>query len=161
MKRVPIKLKVNGQAYVFDAVPENKTLLSLIRDDIGLTGTKEGCAEGDCGACTVLLNGKTVDSCLVLAVEADGGEVLTIEGLSRDGNLHPIQQAFVDEGSVQCGYCIPGMIMSTYGLLQENPSPTDAEIKKGLEGNICRCTGYVRILNAVHKASEMMAKESK
>lgn len=161
MKRVPIKLKVNGLDFVFDSVPENKTLLSLIRDDIGLTGTKEGCAEGDCGACTVLLNGKPVNSCIILAVEVDGGEILTIEGLSRDGKLHPIQQAFVDEGAVQCGFCTPGMIMSTYGLLQENPSPTDEDIKRGLAGNLCRCTGYVRIANAVHKASEIMAKEIK
>jgi carbon-monoxide dehydrogenase small subunit len=161
MKRVPIKLKVNGLAFAFDAVPENKTLLNLIRNDIGLTGTKEGCAEGDCGACTVLLNGKPVNSCLVLAVEADGCDVLTIEGLSRDGNLHPIQQAFIGEGAVQCGYCSPGMIMSAYGLLQENPSPTDEDIKRGLAGNLCRCTGYVRIVSAVRKAGEMMAKETK
>lgn len=161
MKRVPIKLKVNGFSFAFDAVPENKTLLNLIRNDIGLTGTKEGCAEGDCGACTVLLNGKSVNSCLVLAVEADGCDVLTIEGLSRDGNLHPIQQAFVGEGAVQCGYCSPGMIMSAYGLLQENPSPTDEDIKRGLAGNLCRCTGYVRIVSAVRKAGEMMAKETK
>lgn len=161
MKRVPIKLRVNGLAFAFDAVPENKTLLNLIRNDIGLTGTKEGCAEGDCGACTVLLNGKPVNSCLVLAVEADGCEVLTIEGLSRDGNLHPIQQAFIGEGAVQCGYCSPGMIISAYGLLQENPSPTDEDIKRGLAGNLCRCTGYVRIVSAVRKAGEMMAKEIK
>ncbi len=161
MKRVPIKLKVNGLAFAFDAVPENKTLLNLIRNDIGLTGTKEGCAGGDCGACTVLLNGKSVNSCLVLAVEADGCDVLTIEGLSRDGNLHPIQQAFIGEGAVQCGYCSPGMIMSAYGLLQENPSPTDEDIKRGLAGNLCRCTGYVRIVSAVRKAGEMMAKETK
>ncbi len=161
MKKVPIKLKVNGLSFAFDAVPENKTLLNLIRNDIGLTGTKEGCAEGDCGACTVLLNGKSVNSCLVLAVEADGCDVLTIEGLSRDGNLHPIQQAFVGEGAVQCGYCSPGMIMSAYGLLQENPSPTDEDIKRGLAGNLCRCTGYVRIVSAVRKAGEMMAKETK
>jgi aerobic-type carbon monoxide dehydrogenase small subunit (CoxS/CutS family) len=161
MKRVPIKLKVNGLAFAFDAVPENKTLLNLIRNDIGLTGTKEGCAGGDCGACTVLLNGKSVNSCLVLAVEADGCDVLTIEGLSRDGNLHPIQQAFVGEGAVQCGYCSPGMIISAYGLLQENPSPTDEDIKRGLAGNLCRCTGYVRIVSAVRKAGEMMAKETK
>jgi aerobic carbon-monoxide dehydrogenase small subunit len=161
MKRVPIKLKVNGLAFAFDAVPENKTLLHLIRNDIGLTGTKEGCAGGDCGACTVLLNGKSVNSCLVLAVEADGCDVLTIEGLSQDGNLHPLQQAFVGEGAVQCGYCSPGMIMSAYGLLQENPSPTDEDIKRGLAGNLCRCTGYVRIVSAVRKAGEMMAKETK
>lgn len=117
-------------------------------------GTKYGCGEGECGACTVLLNGKAVNSCLVLAVEADGCEVLTIEGLSKDGKLHPIQQAFIDEGAAQCGFCTPGMILAAKALLDENPNPSDEEIKQGLAGNFCRCTGYVSIFRAVKKAVE-------
>jgi len=149
-----IKVTVNGSLYAF-TVPANKTLLSLIRDDIGLRGTKEGCGVGECGACTVLMNGKTVNACMVAAVRADGADILTVEGLiGKDGQLDPLQQAFIDEGAVQCGFCTPGMLMAAKGLLLENPHPTEEEICKGLEGNLCRCTGYTPIIRAVHKAAQ-------
>jgi carbon-monoxide dehydrogenase small subunit len=153
-----VTITVNGETYVLEQVPVNRTLLQLIREDLGLTGTKEGCGEGDCGACTVLLDGKPVNSCLVLAVEADGREVVTVEGLARGGKLHPLQQAFIDEGAVQCGFCTPGMLMAAKGLLDENPHPTEAEIRQGIAGNLCRCTGYVRIVRAIQKAAEAMAR---
>lgn len=156
MEERNLALKVNGEAYSFKNVPVNKTLLTLIREDVGLKGTKEGCSEGDCGACTVLLDGKPVNACLVLAVDADGSEVTTVEGLARGGKLHPLQQAFIDEGAVQCGYCTPGMLLSAKGLLDENPSPSQAEIRRGIAGNLCRCTGYVKIVNAIQKASQTM-----
>jgi len=139
-------------------VPVSKTLVQLLRDDAGLTGTKEGCGEGDCGACTVLLGGVPVNSCLVLASEADGKEILTVEGLSREWGLHPLQQAFVEEGAVQCGYCIPGMLLSAKALLDENPAPTEAEIRGAIAGNLCRCTGYVRIVQAIQSAVTKMAR---
>ena len=149
-----IKVTVNGSLYAF-TVPANKTLLSLIRDDIGLRGTKEGCGVGECGACTVLMNGKTVNACMVAAIRADGADILTVEGLiGKDGQLDPLQQAFIDEGAVQCGFCTPGMLMAAKGLLLENPHPTEEEICKGLEGNLCRCTGYTPIIRAVHKAAQ-------
>jgi carbon-monoxide dehydrogenase small subunit len=153
-----VTITVNGETYVLEHVPVNRTLLQLIREDLGLTGTKEGCGEGDCGACTVLLDGKPVNSCLVLAVEADGKEVLTVEGLARGGKLHPLQQAFIEEGAVQCGFCTPGMLMAAKGLLDENPRPTEAEIRQGIAGNLCRCTGYLRIVRAIQKAAEAMAQ---
>lgn len=156
MEERNLAIKVNGEAYSFKNVPVNKTLLTLIREDVGLKGTKEGCSEGDCGACTVLLDGKPVNACLVLAVDADGSEVTTVEGLARGGKLHPLQQAFIDEGAVQCGYCTPGMLLSAKGLLDENPSPSQAEIRRGIAGNLCRCTGYVKIVNAIQKASQTM-----
>jgi carbon-monoxide dehydrogenase small subunit len=151
--RVPITLTVNGQPYAID-VRSHHTLLEVLRDDLGLTGSKECCAEGECGACTVILEGEAVDSCLVLGVEADGKAVQTIEGLSKDGRLNPLQQAFLDQGAVQCGFCIPGMIMSAQFLLDRNPNPTEAEIKQGLEGNLCRCAGYSRIIAAVKQAAK-------
>ena len=129
------------------------TLLDVIRDKLGLTGTKEGCGLGECGACTVIMNGKTVNSCLVLAVEADGKQVTTIEGLARGEKLHPIQQAFVDEGGLQCGFCTPGMIMSAKAMLDENPNPTEDEIKRGISGNFCRCTGYTKIIKSIQTAA--------
>ena len=147
-----MKLTINGQEIARD-VAQHHTLLEFLRDDIGLTGTKECCAEGECGACTVLLDGKAINSCLVLAAEADGGIVTTIEGLEKDGQLDPLQQAFIDKGAVQCGFCIPGMIMAAKYLLQENSNPTETEIKQGLAGNLCRCAGYSRILAAVKEAS--------
>ena len=150
---VPIGVTVNGQTYKVDVAPHH-TLLEVLRDQLGLTGTKECCAEGECGACTVILDGDAVDACLVLGVEADGHSVLTIEGLAQDGRLDPIQQAFLDHGAVQCGFCIPGMIMSAKSLLTTNPNPTEAEIKQGLEGNLCRCAGYSRIIAAVKAAAE-------
>ena len=147
-----MKLTINGQEIARD-VAQHHTLLEFLRDDIGLTGTKECCAEGECGACTVLLDGKAINSCLVLAAEADGSIVTTIEGLEKDGQLDPLQQAFIDKGAVQCGFCIPGMIMAAKYLLRENSNPTETEIKQGLAGNLCRCAGYSRIIAAVKEAS--------
>ena len=130
-------------------VPAKKLLIDLLREDLGLTGTKVGCGEGECGACTVLLNGKAVCSCLLLAVEADGARITTIEGLAEGVRLHPLQDAFIQEGAAQCGYCTPGMILAAKALLDENPHPSRAEIKMALAGNFCRCTGYAAIIRAV------------
>jgi carbon-monoxide dehydrogenase small subunit len=137
-------------------VDPNLTLLDLLRYELGLTGTKKGCDEGDCGSCTVIVDGKVVTSCLVLAVEVDGSIITTIEGLQEGENLHPIQQAFVDTGAVQCGYCTPGMILTTKVLLDENPNPSEADIQHYLEGNLCRCTGYTKIIEAVHRAARAL-----
>ena len=137
-------------------VDPNLTLLDLLRYELGLTGTKKGCDEGDCGSCTVIVDGKVVTSCLVLAVEVDGSIITTIEGLQEGENLHPIQQAFVDTGAVQCGYCTPGMILTTKALLDENPNPSEADIQHYLEGNLCRCTGYTKIIEAVHRAARAL-----
>jgi carbon-monoxide dehydrogenase small subunit len=153
MTTIPITVTVNGQRLTFDA-PPHYTLLEVLRDSLGLTGTKECCAEGECGACTVMLNGEAVDSCLVLGVEADGASVQTIEGLAAGGTLTPLQQAFLDQGAVQCGFCIPGMIMSAKYLLDRVPDPTEDEIKEGLAGNLCRCAGYSRIIAAVKQAAK-------
>jgi carbon-monoxide dehydrogenase small subunit len=143
---------VNGETYE-RTIPVCMTLAEFIRDELGLTGTKIGCNEGECGACTVLLAGIAVNSCLVLAVEADGQQILTIEGLSN-GELHPLQQAFLDAGAVQCGFCTPGMLLTAKALLDRSPNPGEAEIRKGIEGNICRCTGYNRIIKAIMLASQ-------
>lgn len=153
-KDIRLNITVNGEQFVLEHVPVHRTLLQVIREDLGLIGTKEGCGEGDCGACTVLLEGKAVNSCLVLAAEADGRNVTTIEGLAHEGKLHPLQQAFIDEGAVQCGYCTPGMLLSAKALLDENLSPTEAQIRQAIAGNLCRCTGYVRIISAVSKAAQ-------
>ncbi len=150
-RKYQIQITVNGEAHDLLVHP-NKTLLDLLRYDLGLTGTKKGCDEGDCGACTVIANGKVVTSCLVLAVEMDGATLTTIEGLHKGDELHPIQQAFVDSGAVQCGFCTPGMILTTKALLDETPDPSEEEIKHYLEGNLCRCTGYTKILDAVNNA---------
>jgi carbon-monoxide dehydrogenase small subunit len=150
-----INLKVNNQPYRL-AVPPHRTLLEVIREDLGLTGTKEGCGLGDCGACTVLMDGQTVNSCLVLAAEADGKEITTIEGLAEGDRLHPIQQAFVDHGGLQCGFCTPGMILSAKALLDKNPHPTEEEIRQGISGNLCRCTGYTKIIESIKAAAEEM-----
>jgi len=150
-----IRLTVNGESYTV-AVEPYESLLDVLRDKLSLTGTKKGCNRGDCGACTIIMDGKTVNSCLVLAVEADDKEVLTIEGLVNNGQLHPIQEAFVQYGAVQCGYCTPGMIMSAKALLDENPNPTEEEVKRAIGGNLCRCTGYVKIVDAVKKAAEVI-----
>ncbi len=147
-----IKLTVNGKIQEVDVQPWD-TLLDVIRQQLGLTGTKEGCGHGECGACTVIMNGKTVNSCLVLAVEADGKQVTTIEGLSLTGKLHPVQQAFIDEGGLQCGFCTPGMVISAKALLDENPNPTDEEIRRGIAGNFCRCTGYTKIIKSIKAAA--------
>lgn len=148
-----IKLTINGEIYEFDVEPRTK-LLDIIRDGAGLTGTKKGCGRGDCGACSVLLDGKLVNSCLVLAVDADGKEALTIEGLADGQNLHPIQRAFIEYGAVQCGFCTPGMIMSAKALLNENPRPSEEEVRSWIGGNLCRCTGYVKIVQAILAASK-------
>ncbi|RJP36259.1 MAG: (2Fe-2S)-binding protein [Phycisphaerales bacterium] len=141
-------MNVNGQAVRLWVSPFT-TLLEVLREQLELTGTKYACGEGECGACSVLLDGRVVNSCLVLAAECAGCEVVTIEGLTTNGKLHPLQQAFVDHGAVQCGFCTPGMIMAAYALLAANPNPTEADVKRGLEGNLCRCTGYRKIIDAV------------
>ena len=147
-----IELTVNGRPRAIE-VAVHHTLLDVLRDDLGLTGTKECCLVGECGACTVLIDGRSVDSCLVLAVEADGTEVTTVEGLASDGRLHPLQQAFLDEGAAQCGFCIPGQLMAARALLDQNPHPTRAEVEEGLAGNLCRCAGYQQIIEAVLAAA--------
>ena len=151
-----IHLKINSHTYDLE-VPTHKRMIDLLREDLDLMGTKYGCGEGECGACTVLLDGKAVNSCLLLAIEADGCEVTTIEGLAQGDQLHPLQQAFVAEGAVQCGFCTPGMILSSKALLDENPHPSDDEIKQALAGNFCRCTGYSAILRAI----KSVARETK
>jgi carbon-monoxide dehydrogenase small subunit len=150
-----IRLRINGQAHELEVKPW-ATLLDTLREDLGLTGTKEGCGQGECGACTVLMDGKPVNACLILAMEAQGKEIVTIEGLASGDELHPIQQAFVDRGGMQCGFCTPGMILSAKALLDGNPDPTDEEIRKGLEGNFCRCTGYTKIIESIRVAAERM-----
>lgn len=147
-----ITITVNGAQERLE-VPSNMTLLQMLRDRLALTGTKNGCEAGECGACTVLLDGEPVNSCLVLAVEADGREVMTVEGLAPEGKLSPLQQAFVEHNAVQCGFCTPGMLMSATALLRRNPRPTGAEIQEALVGNLCRCTGYMRIIEAIQDAA--------
>ena len=148
MARRELQLTVNGQVYQA-FVPEDATLLHLLREELQLTGTKEGCGEGECGACTVILNGRPVNSCMVLALECEGAQVKTIEGEAKDGELSSLQQAFIDHNAFQCGFCTPGMIMSARALLDANPNPSREEILEALEGNLCRCTGYEAILEAV------------
>lgn len=147
MKR-ELNITINGQPYSL-FVSTHRTLLEVIRDDLGLTGTKVGCEMGECGACTVIMDGRTVNSCLVLALEAEGCEVQTIEDLVEDGKLHPIQESFIEHGAIQCGFCTSGMIMSTKGLLEKNPNPGEDEIRSEMRGNLCRCTGYVKIVEAI------------
>jgi len=151
-----INTTVNGASERLK-VPANMTLLQMLREKLALTGTKNGCEAGECGACTVLVNGEPVNSCMMLATEADGCEILTVEGLASEGNLSPLQQAFVEHNAVQCGFCTPGMLMSAHALLQRNPKPTDEQIKQALVGNLCRCTGYVRIIRAVRAAADRAA----
>lgn len=156
MKTRMITLNVNDKAHRLE-VPVNRTLLQVLREDLKLTETKYGCGTGECGGCTVLVDGKdSICSCLTLAVEAEGRHLTTVGGLTREGELHPIQQAFINEGAIQCGYCTPGMIMKTASILASNPSPSEEEIRRGLEGNICRCTGYEKIVRAVQRASAMI-----
>ena len=155
-----INLKINGESYQLNVKP-NILLLDLLREEIGLTGTKRGCGTGECGACTVLLEGRPVNSCLMLAVEANEKNVLTIEGLSRDGQLHPLQEAFIEEGAVQCGFCTPGMLLSAKALLDVNSNPKEEEIKKAIAGNLCRCTGYTKIIKAIISAVEKMKRKEK
>ena len=147
-----VSMKVNGKQYTCEVEPRH-LLAHVLRDDLGLTGTNIGCDTSQCGACTVLMDGMAVKSCTVLAVQANGAEVTTIEGLANDGQLHPLQQAFWDHHGLQCGFCTPGMIMTSNQLLERNPQPTEEEIRHGLEGNLCRCTGYQHIVNAVKAAA--------
>ena len=153
IQTVPIELTVNGRRRAL-TVAVNHTLLDVLRDDLELTGTKECCLVGECGACTVSLDGRIVDSCLVLAVEADRAQVTTVEGLAVDGHLSPLQQAFLDKGAVQCGFCIPGQLVAAHALLAENPHPTVPEIQEGLAGNLCRCACYQQITEAVLATAE-------
>jgi carbon-monoxide dehydrogenase small subunit len=150
-----ITIFVNGQRHELLIKPW-ATLLDVLREDLGLTGTKEGCGVGECGACTVIMEGRIVNACLILAAEAREKEIITIEGMAKGEELHPIQQAFVDIGGLQCGFCTPGMVLSTKALLDKNQNPTDEEIRKGLEGNFCRCTGYTKIIESVREAAERM-----
>jgi carbon-monoxide dehydrogenase small subunit len=152
-----IKVTVNSVLYELSVQPW-ETLLDVIREHLGLTGTKEGCGLGECGACTIIMDGKTVNSCLVLAVEADNRVITTIEGLANGDELHPIQEAFVKCGGLQCGFCTPGMIMSTKALLENNPSPDEGEIRKAIAGNFCRCTGYTKIIESVKVAAKNMQR---
>jgi carbon-monoxide dehydrogenase small subunit len=149
-----IAVTVNGSTEMVE-VPSNMTLLQLLRERLVLTGTKNGCAAGECGACTVILNGEPVNSCMVLAVECDGAEITTVEGLAHDGQLDPVQEAIIAAGGVQCGFCTPGMLISARALLDRNPHPSDYEIRDALIGNLCRCTGYLRIIEAVKQAADM------
>jgi carbon-monoxide dehydrogenase small subunit len=154
-ERVRIRVKVNGVLYERDVEPR-KLLVHFLREDLGLTSVHVGCDTGHCGACTVIMNGVSVKSCQVLAVQADGAEILTLEGLTKDGKLHPIQEAFWEKHALQCGYCTPGFVMETYWLLSENPNPTEEEIRRGLSGNLCRCTGYQNIIEAVKLAIQKL-----
>jgi carbon-monoxide dehydrogenase small subunit len=153
-----IRMQVNGKGYTVD-VPSQRLLIDCLRYDLGLTGTKEGCSVGVCGACTVLMDGALVSSCLMLAVLADGKEITTVEGLARDGNLHPVQQAFIDFGGFQCGICTPGMVVAAKALLDENPHPSDDDIKDWMMGNLCRCTGYYKIIESIRGAATRMETE--
>ena len=155
----PIEFTLNGKATSVDA-PAHRLLLDLLRDEIGMTGTKEGCGTGDCGACTVYLNGKPVNSCLVLTGELADAEVVTIEGLKDGDAYHPIQAAFIEDGGAQCGYCTPGMLMMAASFLEENPDPTDDDIRFALSGNLCRCTGYVKIVEAVQDAAAELRRRA-
>jgi carbon-monoxide dehydrogenase small subunit len=155
-----IRLNVNGRIHDLTVKPWT-TLLEVIRDGLNLTGTKEGCSIGECGACTVILEGKAVNSCLVLAAEADGKKVLTVEGLAEGEQLHPIQQAFVDHGGIQCGFCTSGMILAAKALLDTNSNPTEEEIRQAIEGNLCRCTGYAKIIESIAAAAEKMKERDR
>ncbi len=154
-KRVPLSLTVNGEERSLDVEPR-QTLLEVLRDELNLTGARRGCEENFCGACTVLLDGMAVHSCSVLAVQAGGRKVTTVEGLATDGRLHPIQEAFVEYGALQCGFCTPGMMLSALALLAEKPKPTEEQIRQSLVGNLCRCTGYVKIFQAIQAAAAKM-----
>ncbi len=150
--KIPVTLKVNGEKYELMIAPY-RTLLDVLRTDVQLTGTKKGCDVGDCGACTVLLNGKPVNACLILAATVQDSEIVTIEGLAQNGKLHPLQEAFVKEGAVQCGFCAPGILMSLKALLDKNPTPTHEEVKTAMAGNLCRCTGYSKMFKAVESVT--------
>ena len=152
METIPIQLTVNGKHYRL-STPANRTLLDLLREQLGLTGTKRGCEIGECGACTVILNGQAVNSCLILAAQADGAEIITVEGLEQNGHLHPLQDAFLRHDAVHCGFCTPGMLMSAYALLLRKTDPTEQDIRQAIAGNLCRCSGYQQIVEAIEDAS--------
>ena len=158
MEKRTITFTINDEPVSLEVEPR-WTLLRVIRDELRLTGTKEGCGEGDCGTCTVLVDGKAVNSCLILAVDVDGKAITTIEGLARGRELHPLQKAFIEKGAVQCGFCTPGMILSAKVLLDENPHPSEEEIRSAISGNLCRCTGYVKIVEAIRSVSEMSPRK--
>jgi aerobic carbon-monoxide dehydrogenase small subunit len=155
MSKLPIEVIVNGQLHRME-VPARRLLADFLRDDLFLTGTKRGCETGVCGACSVLKDGEVVKSCLSLAVQADGHEITTVEGLSPDGELHPVQEAFIEHGGFQCGYCTPGFLMAAIAILNETPNPSEETIRAGLGGNLCRCTGYVGIVESILAAAEKM-----
>lgn len=158
MSKLTIRLIINGQKETIETTPSTR-LLDLIRDDLHLTGTKEGCGKGECGACTVIMNGELIASCLVLAPQADGAVIITIEGVGDDKCLDPVQKAFIETGAVQCGFCTPGMILAAKKLLEENPYPDEEEIKRGISGNLCRCTGYQKIFDAINLAANRLSKK--
>ncbi len=159
MKNIQVSFELNGQETTLESAP-NRTLLDVLRDDLGLVGAKDSCGgEGECGACTVIMDEKAINSCMVFIGQVDGHSIETIEGLADNGKLHPLQVAFVEAGAVQCGYCTPGAIMASKALLNENPHPSDEEIREGLAGNLCRCTGYVKIVDAVRTAAEEMSHD--
>jgi len=160
INKTVITCRVNGEDHTVLSDPRD-TLLELLRDRLELTGTKEGCGNGNCGSCTVLADGQAVCACLMLAGEADGVEITTVEGLKTNGKRHPVQQALIDHGGTQCGYCTPGIIMSAVALLNENPVPSDAEIRHAIAGNICRCTGYEKIVRAIAGAAEQLSTEAR
>jgi carbon-monoxide dehydrogenase small subunit len=153
MDKTILSMKVNGKAVEVEVDP-TWTLLRVLRQELGLTGTKKGCEQGDCGVCTVIMEGKAVNACLVLALQAQGKEIETVEGLGTAENLHPLQASFIKHGAVQCGFCTPGMLMSATALLRKNPKPNEQEIRKGISGNLCRCTGYVKIVKAIQNVSK-------
>jgi carbon-monoxide dehydrogenase small subunit len=157
MKSIRVTFQVNGRQVTVNSLP-NRTLLDALREDLDLTGAKDACGgEGECGACTVIMDGKSVNSCMVLIGQVHECTIETIEGIAKDGELHPLQRAFMEVGAVQCGYCTPGAIMAAKALLQENPHISDEQIREGLSGNLCRCTGYVKMIEAVHRAAEEMS----
>lgn len=160
MKKVEISFTLNGEPREVECVPA-KTLLDLLRDNLGLLGTKRGCEIGECGACTVILNGETVNSCMMLAPQADGAEIITIEGLGKGDEMHPIQEAFIEKGAVQCGFCTPGMILSAKVLLDKIPHPSRKQVRRAIAGNVCRCTGYKQIVDAIQFAGKLMADDPK
>lgn len=156
-----IRFTLNGKETKVDVAPDRRAV-DVLREDLSLTGTKEGCGAGECGACTILVNNETRLSCLMLAAQLEGLDVITVEGLAEDGNLHPLQQAFIERGAVQCGFCTPGMLLSAVALLKENPNPSREEVREGLSGNLCRCTGYQKIVDAVQAAAgNLSGKETK
>jgi carbon-monoxide dehydrogenase small subunit len=154
---LPIKFWLNGKETLLEVAPDRR-VVDLLREDLGLTGTKEACGSGECGACTIWVNGESRLSCLMLAAQLEGRRITTIEGLASAERLHPVQEAFIEEGAVQCGFCSPGMVLSAAALLKDNPAPTRDEIREGLSGNLCRCTGYQKIVDAVESAAKKMAE---